>query len=261
MVYYVFMKMRNIFKLTLYPAYIAHARHIFRQIHKDATASYAQEGEDIIVLRAFKHLKILKPTYLDIGAHHPTILSNTYLFYREGFRGVCVEPNPKLVTLFQKLRPRDTVLAVAVGTTHGKVMLNMISDASLSTTSTVQAKYFSGLSKHTIENKIIVPQVTITEILQQYFTLPPDFVSIDIEGMDFEVLKTFNLDTFRPPIFCIETLTYDEYGNQRKLENIIIYMNNNDYFLFADTYVNTIFIDQRIWKKIQNIKKDSVKTS
>ena len=78
--------------------------------------SYAQAGEDCIVYLALYLLGIHKPTYLDIGAHHPTSLSNTYFFYRRGCRGICVEPDPKYARLFHRKRRRDLFLPVAVST-------------------------------------------------------------------------------------------------------------------------------------------------
>ncbi|MFM6249337.1 MAG: hypothetical protein ACKPEQ_09345, partial [Dolichospermum sp.] len=56
--------------------------------------SYSQCGEDLIINFIFNNLGIINPSYLDIGAHHPTYLSNTYSFYRKGCQGVCVEPDP-----------------------------------------------------------------------------------------------------------------------------------------------------------------------
>lgn len=253
------MKIQNILRPKTYPAYIAHIRRIIQQIHKDAVISYAQEGEDIIIHRAFKHLKITKPTYLDIGAHHPTRLSNTYLFYTRGFSGVCVEPNPQLAKLFRKKRRRDIMLEVAIGTSTGNVTLHIVSDTSLSTVSDTQAIYFSGTSKHHITKNITVPQMTIMDVVHKYFTHPPSLISIDIEGLDFEVLKTINLNKYRPAVFCIETLTYDEHGGQRKLNEINEYMERYHYFQFADTFINTIFVDLYAWEKIQKIRKGNAK--
>src|SRR5258707_7554974 len=77
--------------------------------------SYAQCGEDHILAHIFSCLRILKPRYLDIGAHAPVYLSNTYYFHVRGCRGVLVEPDPTLVPELVRRRPRDICLNVGVG--------------------------------------------------------------------------------------------------------------------------------------------------
>ena len=74
-------------------------RPLFR---KNYSKSYAQCAEDLIIRFAFDQMGIRKPVYLDIGAHDPIFLSNTYLFYKKGSRGVCVEPNPMLCKILRK---------------------------------------------------------------------------------------------------------------------------------------------------------------
>jgi hypothetical protein len=74
-------------------------------------------------------------------------------------------------------------------------------------------------------------------------------VSIDVEGLDFEVLSTLNLKKYRPPIICVETLQYSETREEVKDTRIAQLMFDNDYFVYGDTYINTIFVDRVRWKK------------
>ena len=62
-------------------------------INRHYQKSYAQEGEDLILYRMI-YGKIDKGFYVDVGAHHPKRFSNTYFFYRKGWRGINVEPMP-----------------------------------------------------------------------------------------------------------------------------------------------------------------------
>lgn len=242
------MKLNNILKLNRYKGYWEFLLLTFRKTHKDARSSYSQTGEDLLVRSAFRFLRIKNPTYLDIGAHHPTHLSNTFLFYQNGAHGVCIEPDPQLVQLFRKKRPNDIVLECAIGLNIGETILHVISDKALSTTSPIQAEYFSGTSKHYVSKKIKVAVTTINQILNTYFSAkPPDFISIDIEGMDLSVLQSLNFKQYRPTVFCVETLTYDETKNIHKMPEIIDFMVSKEYFVFADTFLNTIFVDQHRW--------------
>ena len=80
--------------------------------------SYSQCGEDLIIEFIMGVLGVVRPTYLDIGANDPIVLSNTYHFYKKGCSGVCVEPNPPVFEKLRKTRKRDTCLNIGVGLTH-----------------------------------------------------------------------------------------------------------------------------------------------
>ena len=84
------------------------AAGLFRRIRPQVKKSYAQCGEDIIMQYVFDALGINAIRYLDIGAHHPSYLSNTCFFYLKGHRGVCVEPNRRLLSAFREHRPGDS---------------------------------------------------------------------------------------------------------------------------------------------------------
>ena len=83
--------------------------------HQSYPISYAQAGEDLIVSYLLKGLGILKPVYLDIGANDPINGSNTYLFYKNGENGVCIEPDPNLFEHLKNTRKKDACLNIAIG--------------------------------------------------------------------------------------------------------------------------------------------------
>jgi len=88
--------------------------YIRRKIGIFYQKSYSQCGEDLIVNYIFNTMKIAHPTYLDIGAHHPCFLSNTYLFFRQGSRGVSIEPVPFLFSKIKRARGRDVNLNIGL---------------------------------------------------------------------------------------------------------------------------------------------------
>ncbi|MGB5475299.1 MAG: FkbM family methyltransferase, partial [Gammaproteobacteria bacterium] len=171
--------------------------------------SYSQSGEDRIVKYVLDVLGVAHPTYLDIGAHHPVRISNTYLFYENGSKGVCVEPNPSLYLRLRQARPRDTCLNIGVGGNRQKAApFYELDSTTLSTFSESEARrYVEEHGKrivHTAEVDIITP----AEIIGQHFQAPPDFVSLDVEGLELEILEAFDLSGARPAVFCVETITY-----------------------------------------------------
>ena len=88
---------------------------------------------------------------------------------------------------------------------------------------------------------------TVNEIIEHNFEKCPNLISLDIEGMDYLILQNFDFKKYRPEVFCVETLTYAEDKSERKLVEIIELMRINGYFSYADTYVNTIFVDNAAW--------------
>jgi len=215
---------------------------------KEPRLSFAQSGEDLIVDFVFNALGLSKPSYLDIGTYHPTYLNNTYLFYQKGCKGVCIEPNPALFDKIQKMRERDICLNVGVGTglEHEADFFVMSSDT-LSTFSKETAQRYQSYGNQRIERVIRIPLVPVNDIINEHFKDCPDFVSLDVEGMELEVLKTFDFASFHPAVFCIETLTYSEDKTERKIEEISALMHTKGYFTYADTYINTIFVDKQAW--------------
>lgn len=209
--------------------------------------SYSQCGEDLIVRYIFNVLKVHKPTYLDIGAHHPLHLNNTYTFYRHGSKGVSVEPDPKLHARIQRKRPGDVNLNVGVAGESGTLDFYVMSAPTLNTFSLKEAKEAES-SKVKIDKVLRIPVVSVNEILEQHFpNAAPDFLSIDVEGMDFEIVKSIELKRWRPKVICAETLSYSELTGGEKLNEIHQYLEGHGYRVYADTYINTIFIDRDVW--------------
>ena len=77
-----------------------------------ALKSYSQEGEDMILRRLFENQT--KGFYVDVGAHHPIRFSNTYFFYKKGWRGINIDAMPGSMKLFNKIRPRDINIEKAI---------------------------------------------------------------------------------------------------------------------------------------------------
>jgi FkbM family methyltransferase len=208
--------------------------------------SYAQQGEDLAVASVLQKLGIREPTYLDIGAHHPIKGSNTYVFYEVGCRGVLVEPNPHYAELIRKTRPRDVVLEVGIGVTNQAAADYYVirGDGQLNTFSKEQAEeHLKIAGPGAIERVIQRPLVPINDVLTQHFSArPPDFVSMDIEGLDFDILKTLDFDRWRPPVFCIETAGFGADVH----EGILGLMEQKAYALRGGSLVNSVFVERSV---------------
>jgi FkbM family methyltransferase len=211
--------------------------------------SYSQYGEDLLIEQALERLRIHKSDvyYLDIGSNHPFYLSNTYYFYKNGSKGVCIEPDELLYESFKKKRPRDSCLNVGVSIDDKKFADFYLMTANvLNTFSFDEAEKISAMGTYKIKNSIRVPMKNINEIFENSLERLPNFISLDVEGLDLKILETIDFNRYRPSIFCIETLSYAENGKQEKNKKIIDFMKVKNYSIFADTYVNTIFVDSTL---------------
>jgi FkbM family methyltransferase len=212
--------------------------------------SYSQCGEDLITDFIFQMLKIENPSYIDIGAHHPYYLSNTALMYEKGSKGISIEPDPVLFDFIKKERPNEVTLNVGVGEKDaGNIDFYIMNVPTLNTFSKEEAdRYASYKDKH-IKEVVKIPIQSINSIIEKYNdNVSPNFVSIDVEGMDLVVVKSIDFNRYRPEVFCIETLSYTENNTEVKLNDIISYVESQGYFLYADTYINSIFVDKAKWK-------------
>jgi FkbM family methyltransferase len=214
-------------------------------------SSYAQCGEDRIIAHIFSTLlNIDKPSYLDIGAHHPFFLSNTYLFYQNGSAGVCVEPDPELCAYFKRKRKRDTCLNIGISVNGVKEsQLYVMSVRALNTFSKETADRLVKDEEKQIENIVPVSMMPINQVIERYYSVWPNLVSLDTEGFDLEILQSLDFERYRPEVICAETLTYSMDKSERKLNEIIDFVKSKDYIVYADTYINTIFVEHQTWSK------------
>lgn len=211
--------------------------------------SYSQCGEDLIVDFVLSWMGISEISYLDLGANDPFRFNNTYRFYDKGYTGVLVEPDDVLSESIRKLRPKDVCVASAVGVTHNpEVSFYKMSADTLSTTQSNTVELYEKNSEHRLALEVRVPQMHINTLLSKFFPgTCPTFVSLDVEGLDLQLLEAWDFSKWRPAVFCVETLTYSQNKTATKVLDIFNVMQLNGYLQYADTYINTIFVNKADW--------------
>jgi FkbM family methyltransferase len=207
--------------------------------------TYSQEGEDLILRRFFEDQKT--GFFIDIGAHHPKRFSNTYLFYKKGWTGINIDAMPGIMQIFNKIRPKD--INIECGISLSKQLLNyhIFNEKALNTFSEEEAKLKSKSDKYFIKEVINIQTYSLSEILDQYNNSfnKIDFMSIDVEGLDLEVLMSNNWDKYRPSIILVEELRTNIhllYLNS----DINKYLNSKGYTLNNRTYNTSFYLDTRI---------------
>lgn len=212
--------------------------------------SYSQCGEDLIIQYIFDLRGIHKLTYIDIGANDPFYLSNTALFYQKGCRGINIEPNPDLMKIFFHQRPEDINLNAGIGPKAGEMDFYMMDDPTLSSFSQDEVKKYedTGLYKLTEIKKIHI--TTIREVLDKYTNGGfPDFLSLDAEGMDYDILKSIDFNKTRPKVICVEAAEYSAIGAGKRRNELINYLVKKDYYEYANTNLNAIMVLNDFWFK------------
>lgn len=224
--------------------------YFLKKPNKWERKSFSQSGEDLIVRFIFDNIGIANPTYLDVGAHHPFHLNNTAIFYENGSRGINIEPDPQLFTEFQNLRKSDVNLNCGISDIEGELILNILNVPALNTFSHEEANRLVHENSFEILKKIPVHVDTIGNVLQKYCNnIFPDFLDIDVEGLDDLIVKSIDFTSAKPIVICLETRSYSETGRGQKNNEIIQYLTDKGYMDFADTYLNTIFVLKEKWLK------------
>ena len=159
---------------------------------------YSNWGIDLLVKDILKNQKE-KGIYIDVGSHHPLINNNTYILYKNGWKGINVDLDFNSIDMFNYFRPRDYNIQKALSNKIGIVDLYFFHNRAAKNTITKSrgkgAKSIKKINTDTLNNVIENSKINTKKI---------DFLSIDVEGNELNVLKGLNFKKYRPKIISIE---------------------------------------------------------
>jgi FkbM family methyltransferase len=213
-------------------------------------SSYSQFGEDVLLRTIFNN----KPTgfYVDVGSFHPKIVSNTCSFYQRGWRGINIEPNPDNAKLFSRARKKDININCLISTNIGPCDFYVFEDGALNTLSKKIAEKYINEDGCKMKSIIQVPSFPLSKILDE--NLPKntniDFLSIDVEGMDLNVLESNNWAKYVPSIILIEDLNFR--FDVLKSNQINLFLEARGYALCSVLGPTLVYM-QRRFKKWYNL--------
>ncbi len=197
--------------------------------------SYSQYAEDLIIQSYFSR-KLKNGRYVDVGCHHPRRGSNTYGLYRKGWSGILIDLEEVKVLANQLIRRRDNVILAAVSDTEE--WMEIFSDKDYSTNTTIKKNQNS-------TNEQLVGHIktqTLTNILnKQNFQKNFELLSVDVEGVDLQVLKGLDLKCYQPQIICIENWNSKDGVLGILNSEIHQYLSDQSYELVAFSGVSTIY--------------------
>ena len=180
--------------------------------------SYAQNREDVVLDRALR-----APTgfYVDVGAASPSIASVTRHFYELGWSGINLEPLPGYVDELRRERPRDTTIEAVAGSASGTCTFHVVnSDPDLSTADADRIGDLATEGEATTERT--VQMVTLDDVLAEAAPPAIDFLKIDVEGAERDVLLGIDLSVWRPRVVVVEaTVSNTQIPNHAKWEDLL----------------------------------------
>ena len=168
------------------------------------TISYAQRFEDLYLLRCFGGRS--EGFYIDIGSGHPVYDNTSFAFYLKGWQGITVEPNPALTRLSRAVRPRDRHVEALLGASVGEATFYLVDDfhglSTMIESHAHAAQRQFGKSSH----PLVVPVTTLKELCREHVPATFEFLKVDVEGAEREVLLNGDWQNFRPKVVVVEAL-------------------------------------------------------
>ncbi|WP_281228101.1 FkbM family methyltransferase [Flavobacterium aquiphilum] len=208
---------------------------IRRKIYSRYNISFSKSGEDMQLkqLLGSNHRGI----YVDVGCWDPIKASNSYYFHLRGWKGICIDPNPQMKDLFLQKRSSDIFVNVAIGSGNEDLIYYMLENQY----SSMNTLDFDFIKNNNLENKVVneikITTVSLKAVLEKHIseTDQIDFLDIDVEGFDLNVLKSNDWNKFRPKVILIETALdlKNDFGNELSL-----YLFEQNYILAGKTLIN-----------------------
>ena len=208
----------------------------------------ANWGIDRVVDSILKDKK--KGIYIDVGCHHPLINNNTYLLFKRGWSGINIDLDFSSIEMFNYFRPKDFNQKIALSNKKGESNLfffhNRAPKNTLNKINGKGAKLVKKIKTDTLDNIIKQSKLPIKEI---------DFLTIDVEGNELDVLKGFNIKKYNPKVIVLELINkkvksfYEQEINKIQKSQLYKYMIKNNYKLSNWIHDDLIFVSKKFTKK------------
>jgi FkbM family methyltransferase len=194
--------------------------------------TWSQFGEDRLITTLFE--RGFTGTFVDVGAFHPIYLSNTYNLYLKGWQGWAIDPNPEMQGLFARLRPKDKFIQSAVGSQAGSVTRSLFDEGTFNCLNehmdSVPEKYRKGA------RTLTVPSRPLAAILSDHKVERMDFLNVDCEGADLDILQSNDWKRWKPRVVCVE-----DHAEEWQSSDIVRCMGSYDYSLKYRAGLTSIF--------------------
>tara|TARA_B100001057_G_scaffold221732_1_gene222153 strand:+ start:1785 stop:2486 length:702 start_codon:yes stop_codon:yes gene_type:complete len=210
--------------------------------NKKPSNHYGEFGEDIFVNRILKNIQ--KGRYVDVGCYHPYKGSLTLKLYEKNWTGINIDLSKTSIDLFNIARKKDINLNMAVSNFNGEIFYYENSPIN---------QQNSLIQKNENQKKVKIECFTLNSILKEKNIESFDYLNVDVEGSEFEVIKGINLNKFKPSLISIENneLTLKDYMQS----DIYKLLTDNQYTLVNIIGVTNFFMQNKLINEISELIK------
>ena len=208
--------------------------------NKKPSLHFAEFGEDIFINRILKHIKYGK--YVDVGCYHPYKGSLTAILYNKNWDGINIDISKTSIDLFNIVRKRDINLNVAISNFDGETFYYENSPINQQNSLT---------KKNNEQKKIKIKCQTLNSIFEKNFIKKFDFLNIDVEGSELEVIEGIDLLKYHPSLITIENnnLLLEDYLRDNVYKKLI----SSDYVFINKIGVTNFFLDKALSDQISKL--------
>jgi len=197
-------------------------------------ANFSQNDEEIILSEIFSNIN--NGFYVDVGCHHPRRFSNTALLYKNGWNGINIDASAKNLKLFKVFRKRDININALISEKSERQKFYYFNESALNgVLSQSKVNSLKDIGYKVINEEFITTQ-RLDDILVNC-KIPNKIINlldIDVEGYDFQVLKSIDLNLYDVKVILIET------GDNEN--SIIKYLSNYNYYIYKKIDRNVFFL-------------------
>ncbi len=206
---------------------------------KGSYRAFGQNGEDAMIHALLRGID--KGTYVDVGAYNPILYSNTYGLYREGWSGITIDPNPAVQPLHRILRPRDTFVLGGVSNVEKECDYYRFTDGAYNTFDPEVAEDLKTKRYPRFIRKETSHLYPLHSILKKNNITKVDFLDVDVEGLDVEVLESFDWN-LAPRVVAIESRSFKP--ETMTADPAYVFLRNHGYVLAGFLKYTLVFVHQ-----------------
>jgi FkbM family methyltransferase len=221
------------------------ARGVLPVLQRIKSVSFAMYAEDLLI----SHMRPQgRGFYVDVGAFHPQMHSNTYKLYLKGWSGLTIEPNPGVAETFRRARPRDAHLTLGIAEQESEMTYYQFRDGAQNT---FDAERAAELQAERV-GEVAVKCMPLNEVFERHCRdRPVDLLSVDCEARDLEVVQSLDWRRHRPTMLIIEDFEQFEAGGSPKPSSSAIrsFMLAHDYAVVSQAVFSFFYVDRHAFKK------------
>lgn len=213
--------------------------------HPEAHISYSQFGEDLAIISILEtHKRAEAGYYIDAGAFHPFLYSNTALLHMfKGWKGVNIDANPDVISAFNDARPNDHNILAALNDVESQLQYAMFNHGAVNSLDPkmIDRQERTAGSPFKVVKRVEMTTKRLDQILSEVSDVPDDIglLSVDCEGLDFNVLNSLNLTRYRPFLIAVETHGMNLSNPSKSTSHQLL--TENGYDLISHVFVTSIY--------------------